>query len=213
MPLSADVFEQYMNVENAYVIDTRKAEQFAAGFIPGSVNIGIDGDFAVWVGTLIPDIQLNILLVTEPGRAAEVVTRLARIGCDHTLGFLSGGFDAWKNEGKPVDTIQSMSAEVFVNAYHAGVLLDVRKESEFESEHFIGAVNKPLDFIDVNYTSLNPDETYYIHCAGGYRSMIYASILCTKGFKNIINLEGGFKALKATGKLVVTEYVCPKTLL
>ncbi|MDH4473016.1 MAG: rhodanese-like domain-containing protein [Fluviicola sp.] len=212
-PLTAYVFEQRLTTEDVYVIDTRKADQFAAGFIPGSINIGIDGDFAVWVGTLISDIQQNILLITEPGREAEAVTRLARIGCDHALGFLEGGFEAWKNAGKPVDIIQSLSADEFVNKYHAGVLLDVRKESEFESEHFIGAVNKPLDFIDVNYSSMNPDETYYIHCAGGYRSMIYASILRTKGFKNIVNLEGGFKALKATGKLLVTEYVCPKTLL
>jgi glyoxylase-like metal-dependent hydrolase (beta-lactamase superfamily II)/rhodanese-related sulfurtransferase len=212
-PLSAKIFEQRATTEDVYVIDTRNAEQFAAGFIPGSINIGIDGDFAVWVGTLIPDIQENILLITEPGREAEAVTRLARIGCDHALGFLKGGFEAWKNAGKPIDTIQSLSADEFVNKYHAGVLLDVRKESEFESEHFIGAVNKPLDFIEINYSSLNPDETYYIHCAGGYRSMIYASILRTKGFKNIVNLEGGFKALKATGKLLVTEYVCPKTLL
>lgn len=212
-PLTADTFEQRLTTEDVYVIDTRKADQFAAGFIPGSINIGIDGDFAVWVGTLIPDIQENILLITEPGREAEAVTRLARIGCDHALGFLKGGFEAWKNAGKPVDTIQSLSADEFVNKYHAGVLLDVRKESEFESEHFIGAVNKPLDFIEMNYSSLNPDETYYIHCAGGYRSMIYASILRTKGFKNIVNLEGGFKALKATGKLLVTEYACPKTLL
>lgn len=216
-PLSPDAFEQLTKTENSVILDTRKADDFGSGFIPGAMNIGIDGDFAVWAGTLIQDIKRPILLIADKDRVTEVVTRLARIGCDNTLGYLEGGIDQWKAAGKPVDNIQTISAEEYVHLGNGNdtqsVLLDVRKASEHYSEHIIGSSNCPLDFVSENCGQLDPDKTYYIHCAAGYRSMIYASIMKAKGYKKLINIGGGFKALKATEKLPVTDYVCPTTML
>lgn len=214
--LSPDAFEAAANETNAVILDTRSPNEFGAGFIPNSINIGVDGSFAVWVGTLIPDIKQAILLLTAPGREQEVVTRLARVGYDHAIGYLNGGFDAWKNAGKETDVIISVSAEEFAAAEVSNPdinILDVRKKSEYDSEHIINAMNTPLDFINDNMSQIDKNKTYYVHCAGGYRSMIFTSILRARGYENLIDVDGGFAAIKKSGKFKITDYVCPSTLL
>ena len=211
--LSPDAFEAAANETGALILDTRDAQTFAKGFIPNSINIGIDGSFAPWVGALIPDIKQEILIVTDNGREEEVITRLARVGYDHTIGYLKGGFTAWKNEGKEIDTITSISADELAQKLPANIkVIDVRKPAEFLSEHIPGAINLPLDNINDTWTSLNKKESYYVHCAGGYRSMIFSSILKSRGFQNLIDIKGGFKAIKESGAIAVTDYVCPTTL-
>ena len=213
--LSPNAFEVAANETDALVLDTRDAVKFAKGFVPGSINIGIDGNFAPWVGTLIKDIKQELLLITEPGRETEVITRLARVGYDYTIGFLDGGFDAWAAAGKDIDTITSITPSAFaVLATSPDVhILDIRKKSEYDSEHIIGAENAPLDFINDSMSLIDPDKTYYVHCAGGYRSMIFVSILRARGFHNLIDVQGGFKAIKETNAYPITDYVCPTTLL
>lgn len=213
--LSPSAFEVAANETNALVIDTRDAVKFAQGFVPGSINIGIDGNFAPWVGTLIKDIKQELLLITEPGREAEVITRLARVGYDYTIGFLDGGYDAWVAAGKDTDSITSITPEAFASfATKPDVhILDIRKKSEYDSEHIIGAVNAPLDFINDSMSLIDPDKTYHVHCAGGYRSMIFVSILRARGFHNLIDVQGGYKAIKETNAYPITDYVCPTTLL
>jgi hydroxyacylglutathione hydrolase len=209
-------FEAAANETAAVILDTREARNFAQGFIPNSINIGIDGSFAVWVGTLIPDVKQEILFVADKGREEEVITRLARVGYDHTLGFLENGFDAWVKDGRPVDSIPTISVEELEKLREKkGKLniLDVRKESEFNSEHVLDAENIPLDYINENMAQVNKDKTYYVHCASGYRSMIFASILKARGYDNLIDVQGGFKAIKESEKFKVSEYVCPSTLL
>jgi glyoxylase-like metal-dependent hydrolase (beta-lactamase superfamily II)/rhodanese-related sulfurtransferase len=214
--LSPAAFEAAANETDALILDTRKAEVFALGFIPGSINIGIDGGFAPWVGTLIPDIRQQILLVTEPGREEEVVTRLARVGYDFAIGYLEGGFGSWLAEGREFETIRSITVEEFssIESDNPEIdILDVRKESEYQSEHIVNAVNAPLDFINESMLKVDKSKTWYVHCAGGYRSMVFASILKARGYDNLINVAGGFSAIKGSGKFKVTEYVCPTTLL
>lgn len=214
--LSPAAFEAAANETDALILDTRKAEVFAQGFIPGSINIGIDGGFAPWVGTLIPDIRQQILLVTEPGREEEVVTRLARVGYDFAIGYLEGGFGSWLAAGREFETIRSITVEEFSAIESANPeidILDVRKESEFLSEHIVNAVNAPLDFINESMLKVDKSKTWYVHCAGGYRSMVFASILKARGYDNLINVAGGFSAIKGSGKFKVTDYVCPTTLL
>ena len=213
--LTPSAFEVAANETDALVIDTRDAVKFAQGFVPGSINIGIDGNFAPWVGTLIKDIKQELLLITEPGREAEVITRLARVGYDYTIGFLDGGYDAWVAAGKDIDTITSITPEAFASfATKSDIhILDIRKKSEYDSEHIIGAVNAPLDFINDSMSLINPDKTYHVHCAGGYRSMIFISILRARGYHNLIDVQGGFKAIKETNAYPITDYVCPTTLL
>lgn len=214
--LSPAAFEATANETRALILDTRKPTAFGEGFIPNSINIGIDGSFAVWVGTLIPDIKQQILLVTEPGREQEAVTRLARVGYDHTIGYLEGGFEEWKNAGKQINTIQSITAEEFAAAEEKDPdinILDVRKKSEYVSEHIINAVNAPLDYINESMLLVNKDKTYYVHCGGGYRSMIFASILKARGYDNLIDVDGGFTAIKNSGKFKITDYICPTTML
>ena len=214
--LSAEAFEAAANETNALILDTRAPQMFAKGFIPNSINIGIDGSFAVWVGTLIPDLKQEILIVAEPGREAEVVTRLARVGYDFAIGYLDGGMEAWTQAGKEVDSITSISADVFadvVNADKDVAILDVRKDGEYLSEHIAGAINAPLDYINDSMLKVSKDKTCYIHCAGGYRSMIFTSILKARGYDNLIDVAGGFKAIKDSGKFTITDYVCPTTLL
>ncbi|MBS3915872.1 MAG: MBL fold metallo-hydrolase [Bacteroidetes bacterium] len=214
--LSPIAFEAAANETDAVVIDTRVPEIFAQGFIPNSINIGIDGNFATWVGTLVPDVKQEILLVAEPGREKEIITRLARVGFDNCIGFLKGGFEAWENAGNEVDSIPTVSPEKFISVYQEYPevnILDVRKKSEFESEHIISAENCPLDYINENMAEINAENPYYVHCAGGYRSMIFVSILKARGYQNLINVEGGFSALKKAGILPLTQYVAPTTLL
>jgi len=214
--LSPAAFEAAANEIGALILDTRNAQEFAKGFIPNSINIGIDGSFAVWVGTLIPDLKQELLIVCDEGRAEEVVTRLARVGYDHALGYLEGGFDAWKNAGFETDAIQSISPDELADILKKNPnssILDVRKNSEHLSEHILNAVNAPLDYINESMMKVNRDSTTYVHCAGGYRSMIFASILRARGYHNLIDVAGGFKAIKETGKFQVSDYVCPTTLL
>jgi hydroxyacylglutathione hydrolase len=211
--LSPAAFETAANETGALILDTRKAVVFAQGFIPNAINIGLDGNFAPWVGALIPDIEQPILFVADEGREEEVVTRLARVGYDHTIGFLIGGIGAWKGAGKEVDHIASILAGDFARRYSQGNarVLDVRKETEFLAEHIAGAQNTPLDTLNDHLADIPTDEVVYLHCAGGYRSMMAASILKARGWENIIDVQGGFAAIAATD-VPRTDYVCPTTL-
>jgi len=214
-PLSAHEFISIAEETGALVLDARKPTEFVKGFIPNSINIGIDGQFAVWVGTLILDIKQPLLLVAEPGREEEIVTRLARVGYDNTIGFLSGGFASWTRENQQIDLIQSVTADdAFVLAKNQNIpIVDVRKKSEYESEHILNATSAPLDYVNESMNLLDKDKTYLIHCAGGYRSVIFASILKARGFENLIDIQGGFGAIKNSEKFDVSAYVCPSTLL
>jgi rhodanese-related sulfurtransferase len=214
--LSPRAFDAAANETEALVLDTRDAQKFSEGFIPNSINIGIDGNFAPWVGALIPDVKQQILLITDPGREEEVVTRMARVGYDYCIGYLEGGFDAWKNAGMEVDTIQRVSAEELADILAKSpetALFDVRKKSEYFSEHIVNAENAPLDYVNESMLLIPKDKTVYVHCAGGYRSMIFASILRARGYDNLIDVAGGFKVIKETNKFKITDYVCPTTML
>lgn len=210
--LSPRAFEAAANETGALLLDTRDAEVFARGFVPNSINIGIDGQFAPWVGALIPDVKQELLIIAEPGREEEVVTRLARVGYDFCLGYLEGGFDAWKAAGLETDSIKRVSVEELAEVKDA-VIVDVRKESEYVSEHLVNVENAPLDYLNESMAHIPKDKTVYIHCAGGYRSMIFASALRARGFDNLVDVRGGFKAIKESGRFELTEYVCPSTLL
>ena len=214
--LSPAAFEAAANEVGALMIDVRAAQEFAKGFIPNSINIGLEGQFAGWVGTLVPDLKQPILLISPEGKAEEAVLRLARVGYDNCIGYLQGGFATWQAEGREVDTVTSVSAETFAERYAQNPdlpVLDVRRKSEFDSEHMVGAENLPLDYLNDNMARIDRSQTYYVHCAGGYRSMVAISILKARGFSNLIDVAGGFAAIKQTGKLPVTDYVCPTTLL
>ena len=213
---SPDAFEKAATETGALILDTRDPSVFAKGFIPNSINIGIDGTFGPWVGTLIPDIKQKILLVTEEDKVEEVITRLARVGYDHAIGYLAGGFDSWKNSGRQVDKVDSVSADDLsdiINKNPDTSILDVRKKNEFDSQHVTIAENVPLDYINENMKQLDKDKTYYVHCAGGYRSMVFISILKARGYENLVNINGGFKPMKESGKFTVTEYVPPVSSL
>ena len=213
--MSPDAFETAANETGAIILDTRDAQTFAKGFIPNSINIGVDGQFAPWVGALIPDIKQEILLVCEPGREEEVITRLSRVGYDHTIGFLKGGFDEWEKTRKEIDHIKSISADELADIARKQAInvLDVRKKSEYDSEHIADADNLPLDYINDSMVQMDKNKTYFVHCAGGYRSMIFTSILRARGYDKLIDVKGGFKTLKDSGKFKVTDYVCPTTML
>ena len=213
--LDPEAFEAAANDTGAIILDTRDPQDFAKGFVPNSINIGIDGSFAPWVGAMIPDIRQEILLVTDKGREEEVITRLARVGYDYTIGYLKDGFEAWEKAGKEIDQIRSISAEELATIMkNENVnVLDVRKNSEFESEHIIDAENAPLDFINDSMLQVDKDKTYYVHCAGGYRSMIFNSILRARGYDKLIDVKGGFKSMKESGRFEISDYVCPTTLL
>ncbi len=211
--LDPDSFEEMANQHAALILDVRHQDDFVKGHIPQSIFIGIDGGFAPWVGALIQDVKQPILLVCPKGREEETITRLARVGFDQTLGYLKGSFDAWKKEGKEFDTMSSVSTATFEKIYQKEQppVFDVRKESEYLSERLQEANNSPLDFLN-DYLSEFPSKgDFYIHCAGGYRSVIAGSILKKRGIHNLVNIEGGFKALQET-ELPLTEYVCPSTL-
>lgn len=214
--LSPAAFEAASNEENALVLDVRAAKDFAKGFIPNAINIGLEGQFASWVGTLITDLQQPILLITEEGNEEEAVLRLSRVGYDNCIGYLKGGFEAWAAEGREIDTVNTIAAEDFVEKFSKDNTLkaiDVRRKSEYDSEHVVGIENAPLDFLNSYMASIDHDATTYVHCAGGYRSMIAISILKARGFENLVDVIGGFSAIKATNKLKLTDYVCPSTLL
>lgn len=211
--MNADAFEAAANETGALVLDTRNAQSFAEGFIPNSINIGLEGQFAPWVGALIPDIKQMILLVSEEGKEEEAIIRLARVGYDHVIGYLAGGFNTWKNAGKETDTVDRITAEKLEKNFAAGkeLIIDVRKSSEFSAQHVDGAVNIPLDYINENLASFPKDQHFTIHCAGGYRSMAAASILKARGWDNFSEVAGGFSAISKTG-IPTTDYVCPSTL-
>jgi hydroxyacylglutathione hydrolase len=214
--LSPEAFEVAANETSALILDTRDPQTFARSFIPNAINIGVDGNFAPWVGTLIPDIKQEILIVADPGREEEVVTRLARVGYDFCIGYLDGGMEAWQKAGKETDRIESITPDELADLKKTNQvlnILDVRKKSEFLSEHVIDAENAPLDFLNESMAQINRNQTYYVHCAGGYRSMIFVSSLRARGFDNLIDVKGGFKAIKDSGNFKITDYVCPSTML
>ncbi|WP_298510283.1 MBL fold metallo-hydrolase [uncultured Kordia sp.] len=211
-PLLPTEFEVIANETNAIILDVRHQDDFVKGHIPRSIFIGLDGSFAPWVGALIADIQQPILLITPENREEEAVTRLSRVGFDHTLGYLQGGFEAWKKASKEYDTISSMSTKAFQESFQKETLIfDVRRTSEFTSEHILEAKNTPLDYINNHLAEFPQEDTFYVHCAGGYRSVIAASILKSRGIHNLINIEGGFKAIKET-TIPISEFVCPSSL-
>jgi len=212
-PLTPKAFEAAWESTHALVIDTRSKEEFANGHIRGSIFIGLDDNFAPWVGTLVTDLKHPILFLSAPGREEEVVTRLARVGYDNTLGYLQNGIASWKAGGFEPDTIDQVTAEEFSSMSESKTtkLLDVRRRSEYDAEHLLLAENFPLDFINQNMAMLDKNATYYLHCAGGYRSMIAASILQSRGY-HVINIQGGYKALGQTS-LARTEHKAQKTML
>jgi hydroxyacylglutathione hydrolase len=213
--LSADDFESIANHENALVLDVRTEQEFAKGHIPNSIFIGLNGSFAPWVGALITDLKQPILLVTPIGKETETVTRLSRVGYDNTLGYLKGGFESWAASGKDIETLESISAEDFSKRFKEENLnvLDVRKDGEYVSTHLKGdhVQHFALDYINDNMNAISKDKTYYVHCAGGYRSAIAASILKARGFNNLIDITGGIAALQKTD-VPLTDYICPTSL-
>ncbi|MBS1685647.1 MAG: MBL fold metallo-hydrolase [Bacteroidetes bacterium] len=198
--LSPADFEALAYTGDVLILDTRAPQDFARGFVPGSINIGIDGQFAPWVGALIPTLDQPILLVTDAGREEETVMRLARVGYDGTLGYLSGGVTAWRDSGKDVDQIESISAADFASQHWSDSInvLDIRRPGEYETAHLPHVPNRPLDYIDDWMGTIDKDKKYYIHCAGGYRSMIAASIFRSRGVAQVVNIEGGYGAIAKT---------------
>jgi glyoxylase-like metal-dependent hydrolase (beta-lactamase superfamily II)/rhodanese-related sulfurtransferase len=210
--LSPSAFEAAANETGAVMLDTRKAQEFSEGFVPNSINIGLDGQFAPWVGAMLPDVTQQLLLITEPGMEEETVKRLARVGYDNVIGYLDGGFNSWKFAGKEVDTVNRISAEEFADRFAGSpIVIDVRKPGEFAAEHVDGAKSIPLDYINEDMAQFPKDEPFIIHCAGGYRSMIAASILKSRGYDNFLEVIGGFGAISKTD-VPKTDYVCPSTL-
>ena len=207
-------FEVAAEETGALILDTRKNGVFAKGFIPQSINIGIDGDFAPWVGSLIANVKQPILIVCELGQEEETVTRLSRVGFDNLIGHLAGGFDAWAKTGKEFDTVNRISAEQFATDVKIGEskIIDIRKETEYSAEHIEDSYSKPLAAINDWVKDINPKEHFYLHCAGGYRSMIAASILEARGFRNFTEIEGGFHAIAKTN-VPKTDFVCPSKVL
>jgi len=212
-PLSPEAFEIAANETGAIVLDVRHQDDFTKGHIPQSIFIGIDGGFAPWVGAMIGNIDQAILLVTPDGREEETVTRLARVGFDNTLGYLKGGMNSWKKAAKTLDTVEGIEVANFKPLAEKEQLniFDVRKPGEYLSEHLIDANNTPLDFLNNHMSEFPTEGHFYLHCAGGYRSMIAASILKSRGIHNLIDVRGGFTAIKK-GKMKVSDYVCPSTI-
>ncbi|AYQ33501.1 rhodanese-like domain-containing protein [Runella sp. SP2] len=212
--LSAAAFEAAANETGAVILDTRGAQVFNKGFIPNSINIGLKGDFAPWVGALVPDVKQEILLVTEVGQEEEAILRLARVGYDNVIGYLEGGIETWVASGQEVDTITSITPDELADkiAEEKVMVIDVRRPGEFSAEHIDGAKSLPLDYISELMAEFPKDQTMYIHCAGGYRSMIASSILKSRGYDNLIDIAGGFAAISKSGRFTLTDYVCPSTL-
>ena len=210
--LDPKAFEESANQHGALVLDVRHQDEFVQGHIPQSIFIGIDGSFAPWVGALIQDLQQPLLLVCPEGREEETITRLARVGFDQTIGYLNGSFAAWKQAGNNFDTLSSVSANTFAHALTKEKIpvFDVRKDGEYRSEHLENAHHAPLDFINQHLGVFPTKGVFYLHCAGGYRSVIAGSILKKRGIHNIINVEGGFKAIKETN-LPISDFICPST--
>lgn len=212
-PLSAEDFEAVAEDSGALILDTRPAADFHKAFIPNAINIGLKGDFAPWVGAMIVDTQQPILLVTEVGTEEEAITRLSRVGFDNVIGYLDGGFETWKNAGKEIDEIKRISPEEFAQQFDKNTkVIDVRKYSEYAAQHIDEAYNKPLDFI-ADWAGDIDDEHFFLHCAGGYRSMIAASILNARGVRNFTEVEGGFNGIKKTEQVPTTDFMCQSKVL
>ncbi len=213
--LSPKEFDLVANETDAVIIDTRDQDTFKTGFIPNSINISLDGSFAAWAGTLIPDVKQAILVIAEKGREEEAITRLARVGFDNTMGILKGGFEAWENDDYEIDTVASITAEDLSKLYEKGdaQILDVRKASEFESEHVVDAINAPLDYVNESMALVDKNKTCYVHCRSGYRSMSFVSILQARGYRNLIDVSGGLQSMKENEAFKITEYVAPTTML
>ncbi|MBU0940358.1 MAG: MBL fold metallo-hydrolase [Bacteroidetes bacterium] len=207
-------FEAIVENTGALILDTRKNGVFAKGFIPQSINIGIDGDFAPWVGALIADVKQPIILVTELGQEEESVTRLSRVGFDNLVGHLEGGFEAWEKANKETDMVNRITAETFAKEVKIGEskVVDVRKESEYSAEHVDEAYSRPLSNINDWIKDIDPKEPFFLHCQGGYRSMMAASILQARGFRNFKEVEGGFNAITET-TIPKTDFVCQSKVL
>ncbi|PWG06100.1 MBL fold metallo-hydrolase [Polaribacter aquimarinus] len=211
-PLSVKDFELIANETDAVILDVRHQSEFVKGFIPQSIFIGIDGGFAPWVGALIKDINQPILLIAPEGREEDTITRLSRVGFDNVLGYLEGSFESWEKSGKEVDTLVSVSADVLEQKIKVNnPVFDVRKPGEYASEHIKVAESTPLDFLNEHISEFPKKEDFYVHCAGGYRSVIAASILKARGFHNVIDVAGGYAAIRKT-KIERTDAVCPSTL-
>ena len=212
--LSPDEFEVAAENMNALILDTRDNTLFYKGFIPQSVNIGLGGDFAPWVGALIVDVKQPLLLVTDEGREEESVTRLSRVGFDNILGNLKGGFAAWLAAGKEADVVDRIEAKKFAGLVTIGEdkIIDVRKETEYAAAHVEDAYNKPLAYINEWIKDINPHEHFFLHCAGGYRSMMAASILQGRGYRNFTEIAGGFDAISQTN-IPKTDFVCQSKVM
>lgn len=213
-PLSPAEFEVVAEETDALVLDTRSSDEFAKGFVPGSINIGLKGSFAQWVGEMIPDVKQPILLITDEGSEEEAITRLSRVGYDHTLGYLKGGYAAWEAAGKPIEKVQRIDAATFEKYYATGdqPVFDIRKKSEYDSEHVVGAINIPLNQINDHLAAFPKDKPFMLYCGSGYRTMIAASILKQRGWDNFADVSGGFAEIAKT-TAPRTEYVCPSTML
>ena len=208
----AKTFESVANATDALILDVRTEQDFAAGHIPKSIFIGINGGFAPWVGALILDIEQPLLLVTPEGKEEETIMRLSRVGYDNTLGFLKGGFESWKKSGNDYDTVMSIKADELEDKIKLDVpVFDVRKPGEYTAEHIIDVPSTPLDFLNDHLSEFPKEEPFYVYCGGGYRSMIALSILKSRGYHNGIDVKGGFAAIKNT-EIKTTNYVCPTTL-
>lgn len=209
--LSPAEFEAMVNESEAVILDVRSEADFVKGHIPNSIFIGIQGNFAPWVGALIRDVKQSIVLITPEGKEEEAVTRLSRVGFDGVLGYLAGGFDSWKNAGLEVGTIESISPEQFAfTKDEKSIVIDARKPGEFSVERVEDAINIPLDNVNERFSEI-PESTFYLHCAGGYRSVIMASILKSRGIHNFINVEKGMSGIRETN-VPLTKFVCPSTL-
>ncbi len=213
-PVPAEDFETYAEETGALILDTRSPGDFCKGFVPNSINIGLKGDFAPWVGTLIVDVKHPLLLIVDEGTEEEAITRLSRVGFDNVQGYLKGGFEAWKNSGKETDEVNRISAEEFTRQFteHSKVI-DVRKISEYSAEHIDNAYNKPLDTISDWVKTIDDAEHFFLHCAGGYRSMIAASILNSHGIRNFTEIEGGFGAIKKTENFPTSDFICQSKVI
>ncbi|MCO6173669.1 rhodanese-like domain-containing protein [Flavobacterium sp. NRK F10] len=210
-PLSPAEFEAVANQTDAIVLDVRNESEFVKEHVPGAIFIGLHGQFAPWVGALIKDVKQPILLIAPEGKEEETVTRLSRVGFDHTLGYLNGGVEAWKKAGFETDSLQSVSPEEFAKHYKDAIVIDARRPGEFTAEHIINAKSIPLDYLNEHLAEVPKDEPFYVHCAGGYRSVIWASIMKARGYHNMINVEKGMGGIRDTN-VELTQYVCPTTL-
>ncbi|MGI9546734.1 MAG: MBL fold metallo-hydrolase [Flavobacteriaceae bacterium] len=214
-PLSPEAFEVAANETDALMLDTREAKDFAKSFIPNSINISLDGKFAQWVGEMIPDVKQPILLITYPGEEEEAITRLSRVGYDNSLGYLEGGYESWDKSSKESDSVRRITSIDFEKAYKTErpFIIDIRKKSEYDSEHIVGAINVPLNEINRHLAQFPKDKPFVVYCGSGYRSMVAASILKSRGWNDFMDITEGFDGIKEETKVELSEYIAPTTML